>query len=161
MMTYSFVAGNRVTKGRMIAGARMAAGTPIMVSYVPSNSADSWVVGHEPELLPSWLGALLGVIGVVSACFILGAVRRQRYLLSGGRAAIARVTAARPKNGPRGHHYTELRFEFRLMNGAARTGKVRAGPTAPAVGMEFIVVYDPEQPNRVARYPLTLVRTHE
>jgi hypothetical protein len=97
--------------------------------------------------LPAGLGSLL----------IFFALSRARDLLSGGRPAEARVTEVHRQTHSHGSsHRVEL--EFTVLSGAKHHGRLEQGSKPPAVGSTLIIVYDPDQPKRQARYPMKLVR---
>jgi hypothetical protein len=90
---------------------------------------------------------------------LLLTIRRQRRLLSDGQASIARITSSTTKK--RGTHSTQTlhsgAYEFQLRRGGVRTGRFQMHEPAP-IGGEFVVLYDPDQPERSVKYPLPLVR---
>jgi hypothetical protein len=51
-----------------------------------------------------------------------------------------------------------IRYEFTLPGGSTRSGKYDTNCAAPAAGATIVVLYDPEEPRRQGRYPLTLVK---
>jgi hypothetical protein len=125
---------------------------------MPNDVSDNWIDGYKPRPLPVWLAPLFGVACLFIAGIAAYSVRRQMNLLSYGRAAAARVTGTKRVWHHEGGHHTRVQFEFRLRNGSLRKGSVETGRKAPALGTEFVIVYDPDEHKRLARYPLPLVR---
>jgi hypothetical protein len=111
----------------------------------------------KPLLLMAPLALMAGAAAGLGLVFI---IRRQRRLLSEGRAAIARVTASTTrKRGAHGSHSTNrVVYEFELGGGRVRSGRYETQKAAPPIGGEFVVLYDPDRPERSAKYPLALVR---
>lgn len=95
-------------------------------------------------------------LGAVGAALV-GSLRRQRELLSSGRAAVARVTSSRKVNQGK-HQGQEVSYEFTILSGAMRTGKYYVEKNSPAPGAALIVLYEAENPSRSVRYPPSLVR---
>jgi hypothetical protein len=132
-------------------------GAPVQVGYLPSDPGAGWIAGHEPEGVPFWI-APLAVAGCGLGSFLLvWKVRRERRLLSEGRAAVARVT--RSKRVWRGkHRMNHVHYEFKVLSGAARTGWYETNRQPPPEGTEVVILYDPYDNRRQARYPMHLVR---
>jgi len=114
----------------------------------------------EPNKVPLVLAPLALMTGVAAGLGLLFVIRRQRRLLSEGRAAIARVTTSTTRQrGTHGSHtVNRVMYEFELRGGSVRTGRFDTGTTAPLIGSELIVLYDPDRPERSSKYPLALVR---
>jgi len=132
-------------------------GDAIQVRYLPGDPSRSWAVGYEPAGVP--LGALPAVAGTffVGPAFIVMLVRRQWRLLAEGRATMGRVVAVkRSRNSEGGTNY-RAEYEVTLLSGAVRRIWA-AGDKRLAVGAVVPVVYDAENPKRLARYPMPLVR---
>lgn len=162
-VTYSYTADGRDYAGRVRlskrAGARLQPGARIPVRYLASAPQRSWLPGREPQGVEFWLVPLVALplcaAGAVSALFL----RRERRLLAYGRPALAQVTGARKFSKAQNHgHGYHVAFEFHLLSGARRTGSFDVQKNPPQAGAASVIVYDPEHPQRYARYPLQLVR---
>jgi hypothetical protein len=115
----------------------------------------------EPNRAPLVVAPLALMGGAAAGLGLLFTIRRQRRLLSEGQAAIARVmksTTRRRGNGHGTHTVHRVVYEFQLRPGGVRTGRFETQKTAPPIGGEFVVLYDPDRPERSARYPLPLVK---
>lgn len=157
-MTYSFGLEGRTLEGAS-AGKRIEPGTQVRVGYLPSDPKDNWLVGHEPKATPYWVAPLLGTSLFLTGVMIQWKLRRQRFLLENGRAAVALATSSkRVHRGKERLYATE--FEYRQPSGALAKGRLETRRAIPVDG-EFIIVYDPDQPKRVAKYPLRLFRVAE
>jgi hypothetical protein len=85
------------------------------------------------------------------------AIRRQATLLRDGRAALARITNTKKRN--LGDHSTwRIDYEWRVLSGAVRSGRHDSGKNPAPVGALIPIVYDRENPQRHAPYPMSLVR---
>jgi hypothetical protein len=137
---------------------RLQRGMRFPVRYLPSSPDIAWMRGHEPRGVPMWVVPLVSA-GVALGAWAIGySLRRQWRLLSEGRPALARVTHS--KKISRGeHHVHRVYYEFQVMSGATRTGHFDVGKNPPAADTTVTIVYDPDEPERQARYPLSLVRT--
>jgi len=87
-------------------------------------------------------------------------VRRERRLLSEGRAALGLITGHSKMH--RSSHGGEVGksayYQFAQMSGALAKGETSPMKKPPEIGSTICVLYDPENPGRNARYPLSLVR---
>jgi hypothetical protein len=158
---YRYFAGERVymTRGSVGRGywANLRQGGPIIVRYLPSRPEESWIRGYEPRGVPPWAGPVVAMGLALSAPLFWYALRRQWVLLMEGRGALAQVTRSKKMRSQHGAHY-DVDYEFRLMSGAVGSGRYNSKQSPPPDGTTICVVYDPDRPNRSARYPLTLVR---
>ncbi len=132
-------------------------GDALPVFYLKSQPGQSWLPGHEPKGMPSWVGLLTGVALLIPAPGLAYAIHRQRRLLEEGRAARARVTTKKKVSHDRGSHY-RIDYEFETLEGSRRTGKYNVNRRPPEVGDELIVLYHPDEEKWSAKYPLSLVR---
>jgi hypothetical protein len=132
------------------------AGTRIAVRYLPENPQRSWVTGYEPGGPPLWLAGVVpvGMLLIAAACVY--PLRKEQRLLAEGRAAEARVVAARKVNHGHGTRY-RMEYEFRLLSGSVRRARQEMSRSLPA-GAVVTVLYDPENPRCCAVYPFSLVR---
>jgi hypothetical protein len=158
VMKYSFTVGGNLEQGTATGPRKVEVGTVVVAHYMPNDLSDNWITGYKPRPLPVFLAPLFGVACLFAAGLIAFSVRRQMNLLSYGRAAVARVTGTKRVWHGEGGRHIRVQFEFRLRNGSLRKASVETGRKAPAVGTEFIIVYDSDQPKRFARYPASLVR---
>lgn len=127
-------------------------GSQIPVRYLRSDPSVSRLRDHEPEPMPVFVAYLVAGALALTAGFVLLPLRRQRSLLSEGRAAPARVTR-HAKN----QHGTSFDFEFASLSGAKVKGKGGPRSKPPAIGSTICVVYEPDNPRRSAPYPFSLV----
>ena len=132
-------------------------GSPLDVRYLPSRPEQSWIRGYEPRGVPYWTGPLVAMGLALAALTLWYGLRRQWMLLAEGRGALAQVTRSKKMRGQHGARY-DVDYEFRLMSGAVMRGRYNSRQSPPPDGSTICVVYDPDRPNRSARYPLTLVR---
>ena len=160
---YRYTAGgeeysNRVKlRKRDPLGQRVQPGSRIAVRYLRSRPEESWVEGSRPGAFPLALVVVVPLGMLLGAVAIWIAVQRQRQLLADGRAAMARITGTRKTDyGYRKHWRVD--YEWRLLSGGIRRGHFKAEKTPPAVGTFVPIVYDPDEPRRHSRYPLSLVR---
>lgn len=132
-------------------------GDKVRVVYLPSDPGRSWLEGREPAGAPPvWIALLPPLAGLTISTLIFLVLWRQRKLLAEGRAAVAQVVAAEQRPGvPTTWRVT---YAWRLPSGVERkVSLVRNGEPAP-IGAKLAVVYDPDQPQRYAPFPLPLVR---
>lgn len=161
VITYEFAAGNQsyggTTRVRRNQLRTLAVGSPVAVGYVPARPQENWLVGHEPAPMPWALVAVVPLGMLLGAAGLAYALRRERRLLAEGRPALARVTES--KRIRYGHGSTNrVRYEFTLPSGGTRSGRYDTNRAAPAAGATIVVLYDPDEPRRQGRYPLSLVR---
>jgi hypothetical protein len=83
-------------------------------------------------------------------------VRRQRRLVEEGRPAEARVISSKKQNAGHGNYF-RLEYEFRTLSGSRRVVKKDSTKNL-AVGTSVTMLYDRDNPNRNAVYPLSMVR---
>ena len=138
--------------------ARYPVGASLEVRYLPSDPRVSWIAGHEPRGVPSWLPIIVALGMAPWSPLIAKALRRQRRLLEEGRPAIARVTSSRQRHGTHGHTHQHVEYEFTTLSGARRTGRFDAQRNVPVPGSTILVLYDPDEPKRQAPYPIRLYR---
>lgn len=148
------IAGER--RMQLSAWRELSTGSTLPVRYLPDDPRVFVVagarLGRMPLAIPYVVAGALAALALI--CLI--PVRRQRALLSEGRAAAAVVTKVRKHQGSKGASYREIFYEFPVLAGTKVTGKAVA--TSPAdVGGTIAVVYHPEQPTRNRPYPFSLV----
>jgi hypothetical protein len=153
---YSYLGGT----GRVVLADRdrrsLAPGTTIAVRYLPAEPHRSWAVGYEPKGAPAIAMAAVGVCLWFGAAIMVLNLHRQRQLLAEGRAAMGRVIAVkRTKDSEGGANYRAL-YEIALLSGATRRIWAEGGKHF-VEGAVVPVVYDPENPKRLSRYPMKLV----
>ncbi|MBL8173319.1 MAG: hypothetical protein JNK48_01530, partial [Bryobacterales bacterium] len=77
-----------------------------------------------------------------------------KYLLAEGRIAPGVITGVKEAHG----HKHAYRYEFPLLSGGVGQGKMYPTHNAHFVGEKVCVVYLPDNPDRNALYPLSMVR---
>jgi hypothetical protein len=108
-------------------------------------------VANRPSpyfLAPLVAGGLIALAGVM-----IWQLRLQRHLLEDGRPVSGRVT--QHKKSDKG---TVIHFEYKLLNGAIRSGQSGPMSKPPAIDSSVVVIYDPDEPRRYGLYPMSLVR---
>jgi len=131
-------------------------GAPLGVRYLPDDP-DHWAIdGGRQRGLPVGVAYVVASIPTVASLLIMAAVRRQRTLLSEGRAAPARITSVKKHHGSHGATHHEIHYEFPLLGGGMATGRA-AAPKSAAAGGTVVVLYDPDRPARNQPYPFSLV----
>ncbi len=155
---YVYRTGGVSYRGRVVPHGteRFEAGDQITVRYLLSDPRFSWLPGHKPSSLPFWLVPLVPAVLLLVALAIGARIRAERTLLETGRPAIAVVTKTKPFQANNRRAY-RVSYDFRILSGATRSGRYDIS-RPPETGAHLIVVYDPDRPNRNARYPFTLVR---
>ncbi len=133
-----------------------AAGDKIQIAFLPSDPDVSWMPGHAPGL-PLWFVPIIPTCLVIAVIFLVRELRQQAYMLSNGRAALGRVTESR-RVYKRDHRAYRIDYEFTILSGARRSGRYEIVKNPPTTGAPLIILYDPDQPRRSRRYPLSLVR---
>ena len=159
---YRFTAGGGTHSGSARFRARdvqaLREGDDLPIRYLPEQPSINWPERHEPSGVPILIGPLLFAGTAAGALAIAATLRRQRRLLSEGRPAIARVMDAKRVQVGK-HRPWRVSFEYTALSGARHRGSFDRGSKPPAVGTEITILYDPDNPKRVAQYPLSLVKT--
>lgn len=151
----------RVRMGKR-AAARLAPGAPLVVNYLASAPGRSWLPGEEPRGIPLGLVPAAAALPLLIAGLVGWKLRKEHELLVHGRPAIARVTAVKRVRvgGPHGSHQVyRVQVEFQLLSGAVHSAGFDVQRRPPTPEALIPILYDAEQPKRLARYPLALVRT--
>ena len=131
-------------------------GAPIAVRYLPGNP-QRWELEADPDDgMPIWVAYVVSAAIAILSLVCGALVRRQRTLLSNGRAAPGRITSLRKHHGSHGKSHHEIAYEFPLLGGGMAKGRATASKAA-AVGGTICVVYDPDRPGRNQPYPFSLV----
>ena len=161
IVTYRYTVDRRDYNGRTKLRKRdrrqVSVGSQVAVRYLPSRPDESWMHGYEPSRLPFWLVPVVPAALLLAAIAIGIVLRRQARFLADGRAALALVTAT--KKVSRGDHKVwRVDYEWILLSGARRTGQRDKGKNPPAPGTVIPMVYDRDNPDAHALYPLSLVR---
>jgi hypothetical protein len=161
VVTYQYESGAQPYEATARLGRRdrqqLRLGDTLSVKYLPADPATNWIEGYESNRIPAAVGPVAGISIAVAGVSLLIAIRRQMALLSYGRPAVARVTDTR-KVGHGEHRRYRMSYEHILLSGAKKSGSLDMRKKPPAPGSEIIILYDPDNPNRRARYPLSLVR---
>lgn len=131
-------------------------GAPLGVRYLPDDP-DRWAIdGGRDKGLPVGVAYVVASIPSVASLLCMAAIRRQRTLLSEGRAAPARITTLKKRHGSHGSTHHEIHYEFPLLGGGMAAGKA-AAPKSSVVGSTIFVLYHPDRPSRNQPYPFSLV----
>jgi hypothetical protein len=158
---YRYSAGGQVHQGRANLNQSywtgLSVGNTFPVRYLPSEPGRSWLLGREPGGVPFWVGPLAALCLAGSGMIPWYAIRRQWMLLAEGRPAQAQVTASKKVRHQHGSYY-RVRYEFRTMSGATRSGRYDSRKGPPASGTTIQVVYNPDWPEHSMPYPFALVR---
>lgn len=136
---------------------RWKQGDALEVIYRRSEPRQSWLPGHEPKGVPSFVPLLFGVPMLIPVPMMLHFLKRQQRLLEQGRAAEATVVATKKRSHERGSYHV-VEYEFENIAGSRRTGTFKVNRKPPQVGENLTVVYHPDEERWSARYPLSLVR---
>jgi hypothetical protein len=136
--------------------ASVSEGSSVRIRYLPLRPSRNWLEGQGPRPTPPAVAAAIPAGGLLLASVVGVIIRRQRHLLSEGRAAMARVTSVK-KTGSGKETKWKVHYEWQLLSGATRSG--RTDKSRPAAEGTFVpLVYDPDNPKRHAAWPLSLVR---
>lgn len=158
IVNYAFTAEDGLRReGKLTSRDRMEAGSLVAIAYVASDPADNWLAGHRPRGVPYFLAPLPGLGLLGAAALIFWQVQRQKALLRNGRPAIATASAIREIRSQHGRSY-RVAFDFSPLSGATRHAKIHVRRPVGPVGTEFVILYDPDQLTRVARYPMSFVK---
>jgi hypothetical protein len=132
-------------------------GSDVEIRYMPLEPGESWLAGYGPEGPPLVIVFLIPAI-LAGCCFLTSyTLRRQRRLLSEGRAAIGTVTEWKGFRRGRQSGYA-VEYEFRLLSGATQRSKVETRKKPPEAGATATILYDPDNPKKIAVYPMQMVR---
>jgi hypothetical protein len=127
------------------------------VRYLPDNPRRFVVNGARRRgQLPFAVAYVVSSVLAALALLCGAGVRRQRTLLSEGRAARAVVTAVTKHKGAHGEAHRAMTYTFPVLAGTTMTGKAGASKDTQ-IGASIYVVYDPEHPARNRPYPFSLV----
>lgn len=146
----------RVTLNRRDAW-KFPIGASVPVRYLPEEPNKAWALGYDPGGPPLLVVILLPAYCAIWAPLLWRMLDSHRRLLSEGRVAEARVVASRKTYA--GHHTSyKVEYEFQILSGATRRVTVNASRKPPEPGATVTLLYDRENPRRIAAYPLALVR---
>jgi hypothetical protein len=160
-IVYSYSAGGMTYQKRVTLHDRDARkfpiGSSVPVRFLPEEPGKSWALGYEPDGIPLLVVILLPPYLAIWAPLLGWMLDSQRRLLSEGRVAEARVAASRKTYA--GHHAGyKVEYEFQILSGANRRVTISASKKPPQPGASATILYDRENPRRIAVYPLPLVR---
>jgi hypothetical protein len=132
-------------------------GSDVFIRYMPGDPGESWLAGYGPEGPPLVIVFLIPAI--LAGCTLLTSytLRRQRRLLSEGRAAIGTVTEWKGFRRGRQSGY-RVEYEFKVLSGATQRSRVETKKKPPEAGSSSTILYDPDNPKKIAVYPMQLVR---
>jgi hypothetical protein len=156
---FAFTAGGRqFSRSAVIpcrAWEKLSEGEPLPVSFVVSRPEINRLKGLErARPTPYWVAPLVAASLAVAAVLLARYLAGRRRLLEEGRPAPGVVTQL----GRRSEYGRKVRYEFPTLSGARAQGKFGPVKAPPAVGSTIIVLYDPDEPRRNARYPMPLVK---
>jgi hypothetical protein len=162
---YRYVVGDREHAGettvRRVDRDRYEAGSRMAVRYLSSEPHTSWMEGYPPQHRPIWPGFVFPAAAIFGALAMAALIRRQTFLLTYGRPAVATVTKVEKKRSDKGTFW-RVHYEWTLLSGGKRQGRYNHGKKQPPeVGATIPIVYDRDQPVRHNRYPLSLVALSE
>src|SRR5258705_156658 len=107
--------------------------------------------------MATWAAWLIGAATAFPGGLVLPfLIRRERKLLSDGRAAPGVVTRL-----SRSQHGSMVHYEFAIAGGGFAKGKTGPSHKPPPVGATVPVLYDPENPRRNRMYPFSMVKLAE
>jgi hypothetical protein len=140
----------------------LEAGSGVQIRYLPTDPAQSWIVGHEPKATPVWTPPLVAVAMLFASGVIFFRIKRQRFLLADGRPALGRVTKVRWAGSNHGGGHYRASYEFTGPDGQMYTGCFRGSKKkCGAAGTPVTVLYVPDNPRRNGRYPMQFVKIAE
>ena len=131
-------------------------GDTIQVFYRRSEPGQSWMSGHEPTGVPSWVPLVSAIGPLLPVVLLAVGITRQKQLLAEGWPANARVTRV-ARTQQKGNVY-QVEYEFQTMNGEAATGRAQMCRHIPLEGSNLTVLYLQDRPKRNAPYPMGLVK---
>ena len=140
-------------KAQRRAWEQLKVGSTLPVRFLTTNPAINVPVGWERSGMPRWVPIVVGLAIFGGGILCLVPIQRQRYLLSEGRASPGVVTGHQKHQ-----HGTEIRYEFRVLSGSSVKGRGVAGKSPVPIGSAVCILYDSENPQRNATYPLSLVQ---
>lgn len=163
-VAYRFTVGERGYGGQakisLTKWRGLQVGAVLPIRYVPERLDLNAPADTERRALPLWVPFLAATPLALGGLTILFVIRADRQLLANGRPAAAVVTQHHKHSSSHGGTHRSMTYEFRVLSGAAATGKSSTSKNAPAIGSVIYVVYDPERPRRNKPYPFQLVRAN-
>jgi hypothetical protein len=130
----------------------------VPIRYLASETESSWMEGYGPRREDVWPAFAVPAVLVCCAFVIMQLIRLQWQLLEYGRPALGTVTKVEKKRSDKGSFW-RVTYEWTLLSGAKRSGRYKdTKKQPPAVGAPVTIVYDRDQPQKNARYPMPLVR---
>jgi len=157
------VAGQIYHSSTMVGGRaaqNLESESSVLIRYLRTDPARSWIVGYEPQITPYWAAPLAGLGMLVASSLLFIQVKRHRFLLEEGRVARGHVTGVRWVSSGHGGRYT-VKYQFQLGGGTYEGSFQGSKKTDGATGTPVTILYDPDNPRRNARYPTPLVRIEE
>jgi hypothetical protein len=163
---YRYQVNDRTLDASTTVGSSAAKGlqeaSAVQVRYLATDPARSWIVGHEPERTPLWVAPLAGLGMLVTPVVLFLQIKRERSLLSEGRPAVGVVTKVRWFGGNHGRGNHRASYEFQTPDGQTYKGSFRGSKKkCGAAGDRATVLYEKDNPQRNARYPMQFVKIAE
>jgi hypothetical protein len=156
-VAYRFSVDGRVFSGQSRAPRRfwerLRVGSPLRVRYVTADPGRNVPHGLERSPLPWFSGPIAGVALTLAGLLAMMPIRKQRWLLSEGRACPGVVVRHTKRS-----HGTTIHYEFVLLSGATARGSSSPARKPTALDSPLCIVCDPDDPRRHAIYPLQLVK---
>ena len=137
----------------------VAEGGTIAIGFLPSEPQTSWVEGYEDRGFPIVVVPLVSASLLLAAALTAAAVRRQRTILSEGRATLARVVNHKKTTNTHSRSSYRVTCEFQTLSGAPQSAHYDTGKTPPPIGSIVPILYHRDNPKRTSGYPVPLVRT--
>jgi|SoiMethySBSTD1v2_1073268.scaffolds.fasta_scaffold946441_1 hypothetical protein len=163
-VTYSYEVDGRSYVGRRRlrnSDRRLVAeGDTIAIGFLPSEPQTSWIEGYEERGFPIAVLPLVSGSLLLAAALVAATVRRQRVILSEGRATLARVVKHKKTTNSHGRSTGyRVTCEFKTLSGAPRSATYSTEKAPPAIGAIVPILYHRDNPKRTSGYPVPLVRT--
>jgi hypothetical protein len=128
-------------------------GAPISVLYTPGEPARSFPKQDPPRLAPPSLAwVIMPMVTGLGILPLIAIIQARRYLAH-GKATMARITIVQWRAGTP----ATVWYQFPLDDGTSREDSYTTGKVPPAEGSSIPVLYDPKDPRRNTRYPVSLV----
>lgn len=167
VFTYEYRVGEIAYRGDAQAPGRWAprfqTGSAVPVRYLASSPEISQAEGLPRRRFPAGLIPVVTALCLAGSWAVFWLLRRERELLSHGRAVLAHVVdekSGSPRPGPAATKLAgknRICVQFRLLSGSAHQVALAYAKETPAPGSPVVILYAPDNPNRVLRYPSAVV----